>query len=71
MSSRVKKRRDKLARQALDKKISVAEAQRRAGGKYAKAARKSAAAELTKMQRARSDQLAVTMRQAADALRSA
>ncbi len=68
MSSKIKKRRDKLARQALDKKITVAEAQRRAGGKYA---RKAAAADLAKSQQARADQLTKTMSRAADAFRAA
>lgn len=68
MSSRVKKRRDRLARKAIAKKISVAEAQRRAGGKYA---RKAAQADLAKSQQARADLLAKSMRQAGDALRSA
>jgi hypothetical protein len=68
VSSRIKKQRDKMARKVIDKKISVAEGQRRAGGKYA---RKAASADLVKMQRAQAGQAAETMRQAADALRSA
>jgi hypothetical protein len=55
VSGRVKKRRDKLARMALEGSISVPEAQRRAGGKYA---RKAAQADLVKAQQARAQQRA-------------
>lgn len=48
-SKKIKQQRDKLARKAIEGKISVPEAQRRAGGKYARAA---AQADLVKMQRA-------------------
>lgn len=75
MSSRAKKLRNKLAQKALEGKISVAEAQRRAGGKYA---RKAAQADLVKMQqaqagkRAQADQLTGIVKEAiAGVLKSA
>jgi len=52
---RKKRYRDKLARKALEGKISVPEAQRRAGGRYA---RKAAQADLVKAQQARAAQRA-------------
>ena len=75
MSGRVKKRRDKLAKKALEGKLTVPEAQRRAGGKYA---RKAAQADLVKMQQAQATardqaaQVAGAVREAfAGALKSA
>lgn len=55
MSSRVKKRRDKLVRKMFEGTISEDEARRRAGGKYA---RKAAQADLVKMQRAQAEKRA-------------